>query len=148
MVDPLTVIGAAASVLQIAATLCQGLKTLRDAAMAPKDISAKLDRMKGKVQQMSVPMSAIKDYIEARSVQIPNESELHVVILELSKRCDDCLRTLKSRLPAVPRGPRSLPKQVATAFHHWLREGDFKQTEKDIDGHIQNLTSIMTFLNL
>lgn len=146
MTDPVSVIGAAASILQLVGSFSHGLKTLRNAVAAIRDIDATLEKMETKMQLLKTPMSVINSYIVSRAAN-PNELdfELHDIVLKLTRSCYTALNSLEAKLPAVSRSTRT---QVAAAAKLWINGRDFEQATKEIDGHIQNLTFIVNLLNL
>lgn len=145
MPDPLTIIGAAASLVQLVQAIAKGLLNLRNAVKAIKDVHDKIQALSTQIEQITQPIVFIQSYMKIRPVDIGYE--LFLVIDNVTTSCRTCLEKFQSQIPAPPKTGRSHHKIVA-AIRTWINNHDLEETRRHIDGYVQNLTLIMAVLNL
>lgn len=145
MADPLTAIGAAASILQLVQIISKGLVTLRNAVIATKDVYDKISAVLNQVEQLSHPISLIQQYVESRPADI--EHKLRIVISNVTTSCVASLETIRSKLPEPSKFGRSRHKLHA-AIKVWRHDQELEQASRQVDGYLQNLTLILAVLNM
>lgn len=145
MTDPITVIGTAASLVQLVQAVAKGLLNLRNAVKAVRDVQDKIQALSNQIQQISHPIVFIHSYIKARPADIG--CELLVVIDDVTTNCYACLEKFQSQLPMPPKAGRSHQK-IDAAIRIWINNKELEETRRHIDGYAQNLSLIMAVLNL
>lgn len=145
MTDPFTIIGTAASLVQLVQGVAKGLLNLRNAIKAVKDVHDKIQALSNQIQQITHPIVFIQTYMKTRPADIGYE--LFIVIDNVTKSCHACLEKFQSRLPVPPKAGRSHHK-IDAAIRIWINNHDLEETRRHIDGYVQNLSLIMAVLNL
>lgn len=145
MADPFTIIGTAASLVQLVQAVAKGLLNLRNAVKSIKDVHDKIQALSNQIQQITHPILSIQSYIKNRPADIGYE--LFVVIDDVTQSCHACLKKFQSHLPAPPKSGRSHQK-IDAAIRIWINNHDLEETRRHIGGYVQNLGLIMAVLNL
>lgn len=142
MVDPLSAIGSAASVIQLVANLSKGLRTLRDAVHAVKDAPTAVQHIEDKIHGLGDYFEKINNIIRRRPPGIPDEAELHRVIQDLTVTCHSSLKVLQEKLPRRGAG------NIGQAFRLWINDRAIKLAVEHVDEYTRYLSLLLHALNL